>query len=190
MHVFKNSSRNNPRLIALLVIALFLSPGLNAANTDPTTAPMPVPGFGSTERAWVFLFKYDADNPAALVASVLSDVPPSQRISAPPHIEVSNFDQFGMVIDVFNTAYPSWVSVYGDGGDESMEIQNGHTGGFSFPFSTEVRMVKLRDLDSGEIVLEIDTKPIILRFCAAGKEIEGDYCAINRVDTIFSSGFE
>jgi len=45
-------------------------------------------------------------------------------------------------------------------------------------------------LDSGAIVLEIDTKPIIQGFCSAGKEIERDYCANNRVETIFSAGFE
>lgn len=183
-------SCNNLLLSGLMLLGLLLSPKLKAEGTDPATAPMPVPGFGSTERAWVFLFKYDAANPAALVTSVLADVPPSQRISAPPHLEVSVFDQYGTLVDVFNTAYPSWVTAYDDGGSESLVIQTGHTGKFSFPFSGNVGMVKLRDLDSGAVVLEIDTKQIILEFCSAGKEIERDYCARNRVDSIFSSSFE
>jgi len=190
MHILATMNLKNTLLITLLLTGLALSPGSNASDTDPTTSPLPIPGFGSTERAWVFLFKYDAATPAAMVTSVLSDVPSSQRVSAPPHLEVSIFDQYGVLIDVFNIAYPSWVHVYDDGGAESLEIQAGRIGKFNFPFSTVVDLVRIRDLDSGAIVLEIDTKPIIQGFCSAGKEIERDYCANNRVETIFSSGFE
>jgi len=72
MHILATMNLKNTLLITLLLTGLALSPGSNASDTDPTTSPLPIPGFGSTERAWVFLFKYDAATPAAMVTSVLS----------------------------------------------------------------------------------------------------------------------
>lgn len=183
-------NRSNHLTWGVAVLAILISLNGQAMETDPSIAPMPVPGFATSERAMVIFYRYDEATPGALVQAILSQVPPSQRISAAPHLEITLFDHLGQLMDLFHADYPSWVRVIDEDGGESKLIQQGRVGRFNFPFSTEIELIRIRDLASGDVVLEIPSKPLFQQFCGEGTLEDVPFCQSIRSEVIFTSGFE
>jgi len=183
---------NRSKQLKWVVVALAIFGGLEvrAMETDPGIAPMPMPGFATDERAMVIFYRYDEATPGALVQAILSQVPPSQRISAAPHLEITLLDNLGQLMDLFHVDYPSWVRVIDPDGGESKQIQQGRVGRFNFPFSAELKLIRIRDLDSGDVVLEIPSEPLFQQFCSEGALGDAPFCQSILPEDIFKSGFE
>lgn len=187
-------SRQQSQTITTCVLAIWLtvaSPiNLFADETDPSLAAVPEPGINSTLQALVIKFKYDPSTPAEFIEAILSQVPPHQRISAAPQLQVIAFDRYGDMLDIFFTDYVHWVYTNDVNEQESLLEEYGGTGEFAMPFDARVHRLIIRDYPLRKTVLEIDMEAVFQQFCTKQLIDETIVCDFELAESIFSSGFE
>ena len=135
-------------------------------------------------------FKYDPSTPAEFVEAILSQVPPHQRISAAPQLQIIAFDRYGDMLDIFFTDYVHWVYTNDVNEQESLIEEYGGTGEFAMPFDSRVHKLIIRDYPLRKTVLEIDMEAIFQQFCIKQLIDEPIVCDFELPDSIFASGFE
>jgi len=184
--------RSQPVMVFISALLLIIgSPSqLKADETNPALAALPEPGINSSVRGLVIKFKYDPSTPAEFVEAILSQVPPRQRISAAPQLQIIALDRFGDMLDIFFADYNHWVYINDANGQESRVDQYGRTGQFSLPFDNRIYKLIVRDFPLRKIVLEIETEPLFQQFCIKQLIDDPRLCNFELPELIFNSGFE
>jgi len=180
--------------VLVLTTAFLLTIGLpgklSADETDPMLAPVPEPGINSTVQGLVVHFKYDPWTPAEFVGAILSQVPPRQRISAAPQLQIIALDRFGYMLDIFFVDYNHWTYINDENGQESKTEEYGRTGQFILPFDTQIANFVIRDYPLRKTVLEINTESMFRQFCEQQLIDEPIVCDFELPEVSFMDGFE
>lgn len=176
--------------LAGVLLAVLPCPTLDAQESDPALAPVPVTGIQTETRALIIRYRYDPETSAEYINAFLSNTLSRQTASAAPQIAVVSEDAFGEVMDIFNADYNHWVHDWDDAGGESKLEQFGQVGRIIMPFEPFLERVTLHDRALNTDFLVIEISEILTDICTNGSLNDPILCVIQVSDLILSSGFE
>jgi len=176
--------------LALLILFSVVMRPCFGQQTDPSLDPFPVAGFGDSTRALVLRFSYQPEVSASITGARLSKVPASGARRPAEQMYVQLLDESDFPRHAFFVPYPSWQWAVEEDGTETLSKIPGQFGHLVFPFSMRLKTLVLRDMESGEVVLEQPMLGVFQQLCEGGETLPDDFCSLNRQEEIFKSGFE
>lgn len=140
--------------------------GNASAQDDPATAPVPelIDILNDSRRALVIEALFQ-EGTAQFVDAYVSETPPGVNAADPAMLGISWFDDIGTELGTRFAWDPRWLfEKTADGGERQFSLPEA-LGELVIPFNAQIQSVQIFDGESGEVLLDISVRPVIVSFC-------------------------
>jgi hypothetical protein len=151
-------------VVGVAVVAPVAS-SAQAADDDPTTAPIPEIPVESDAKSLVATVDFDGRTTVTPVGSEVRTGAAPSHAADPPLLELEVRAEDGSVLQAVNAWHPLWTFAEGDDGREHLVVRDHAQGTFVVPFDRDAATLAVTDVAMEQQVTEVDLTGAIGDFC-------------------------